>query len=327
MVKIPSAYCFEIDAISPGDIAVYNRDHNKLSYHYFCASKDCAFPVKPFHTHSTGVAWFTSMPIAGGYNHITGCPHRVGTSADDYEGPSGPYEPDESERFIVPTVLRIQKEKLIRQWSNKNPPSREEIAIWASKAKQAPVYGDLETVINAYETIKKGERPNYKIYIDNNKHPYNEAVQWIGDLPRPWNVEEWNKHIVLFYCSVVVGKVPGVFFLNAHLREKDSQQAVRTSCTVRMKDKTNDLQRKHLSSLLEQAAAKRERVKLYWKGPMPAANERGFVLTGDDNAGSCFAIRPLSPGIGQARPALEAHQQTHTRSEIGVPKESCDQPQ
>ena len=126
----------------------------KKDHHYFCISDGCAFPLVPAHWHETGVAWYRSEPVTPIHNHVLTCSHRLasGAGASIARNEIG-RRIDISQRVLVPTILdKIEMEK-VRAWPNATPPTREQIAAQAAKAKQFQLSGDIEDVVDAYEKI------------------------------------------------------------------------------------------------------------------------------------------------------------------------------
>lgn len=287
MTAIDKAFCWETQAIEPADYAVQKRDVEEKRHHYFCISKDCAFPIIPAHWHETGVAWYRSEPVTESHNHIVSCPQRLVSGAGASIAGGKPFDRDTTRRVIVPNVLdKLELENIV-PWPTDNPPSRKQIAELAAKAKRFSISGDIEDVVNAYVRIR-GERADYPLEVNGNPSNYNRAFPWVWNLKMPWAREEWGQHIVRSYCSVKNGTMrEGLWFLDVIAPRSMPQ----ISMTIRREAIASDPKKAFLPDFLDAAVRAKRVVQLFWHGPPPQNGKTHEILGAGRPMNSCFAIR------------------------------------
>ncbi len=295
-VKIKAGYCFETDAREPADYAVKKRDEAHQNHHYFCISKDCAAPLRPAHWHETGVAWYRTDATKPDHKHVISCAYGAlnGAGASVTRNHT-PHRADQTQRVIVPNLLGEGILQRINSWPEHAPPTRDQIALMAAKAKLLPIPGNLEEVVTAHERVK-GERSEYGLTINGRLTNYAAGFSWLWDIPPPpWKPEDWKQNIVTAYCKVNSGQRAGIWFVNVSPSSKGKYagSGLRLSLMVRADDLAVDPKKKQYESFLAAAAITGQTVKLYWQGDAPAESQRGFTLTGPRPISARFALRQI----------------------------------
>jgi hypothetical protein len=294
MIKIPYAYCYETAAVEAADFGVNKRQVHDIYHHYFCTSENCGYPVDPAHRREEdGSYWYRSKKFTNSENHVSDCPHMENTTQGTDKRQSSSASIDSSRKIIVPTVLGIPTANVTKTWPI-NPPNRQEIAALAFKAEKLRVVGTIESVVTARGLIKNS-RHTYELEIDDKISNYANAFRWIWKLPRPWQKNDWQGNIVISYCEIIAGHRNGVWFLNAIGGENAPPKPEWPGLILRDADFSELPEKEYVRPLLELAAAKKEKLALYWRGTAPGHTGKSLAFTRNNRQmGESFALRLIS---------------------------------